>query len=144
MDPTIVKKAVKQHLPRGWSVRWVKPRKFPGERFYSKAVSGYVRGVCEADIKTITCVEPANPYNLCVFLHECGHARMQHSKLDYAEDLALCEAEAESYAILAAGALGVPVPRKYIAEAVGYVRDCIDAQPDAAVDDHVMKFALWA
>ena len=144
MDTALVEKAVKQHLPRGWKVQWVRPRKFPGERFYHKRLGSYVRGVCEFEDKTITCVEPTNAYNLCVFLHECGHARFQHDRLDYAEDLALCEAEAESYAILAAGALGVEVPKKYLAEAVDYVRDCVDAQPDASVDDCVMKFAMWA
>lgn len=143
MDPEIVKKAVKKHLPRGWTVKWVRPRKFPGERFYY-ASCGYVRGVCAHDEKTITCVEPINEYNLCVFLHECGHARMQHHKVDYEMDLALCEAEAESYAIAAAADLGIEIPKRYIAEAVRYVRDCIEAQPDACVDDHVLKFAMWA
>lgn len=144
MDPEIVEEAVRRHLPRGWTVKWVRPRKFPGERFYHKQLGSYVRGTCEFDTKTIKCVEPTNAYNLCVFLHECGHAAMQHHKVDYEEDLALCEAEAESYAILAAGALGVEVPKKYLVEAVGYVRDCIDAQPSATVDDHVMRFAMWA
>ena len=142
MDPEIVKTAVRLHLPSGWKVRWVRPRKYPDERFYYSSL-GYVRGICDHDAKLISCIEPTNAFNLCVFLHECGHARMGHHVLDYADDLALCEYEAERYAIDAARALGVEPPKSYHASAVQYVRDCLEAQRDAGADDEILAFAGW-
>ena len=144
MDESIVSQAVKRHLPRGWKVKWVRGRRHPEKRFFYSPDKGYVHGICDSEAKTIYCVPPTTPYNLCVFLHECGHAQMRHYLMAYDDDTALCEFEAETYAIGAAHALGVTPPRRYILDAVRYVRNCIEEQSDSCIDEEVLDFALWA
>lgn len=134
-----INEAVRKHLPRGWTVKWKRGRKFPGERF--KDAGEYIRGVTYFDKKQILCIEPVSYENLAIFLHECGHAHIHTRDIDDIDWLAEQEYEAEQFAIKAMRAMGIPVPRSFIKRGREYIRDCVEEAPDIQHSDEVLKYA---
>lgn len=96
------------------------------------------------DTKTITTLPIINRYTLYVGLHECGHAAL-HRK-DYLGNWLntpdwQVEYEAETYAIKAMRAAGVPVPRVCLHDARDYVGSLLEKCGCADAPDEVWRFA---
>ena len=94
------------HKPRGWKVV---ERPAPSDEWCEV---GYVLW----DYKKMVTTPIVNVDGLMTFLHECGHVHMKHGA-DSAPPPWEQEYEAERYAIEAARAAGVVVPRTIMVEA---------------------------
>lgn len=88
--------------------------------------------------KEILAPRPDTPEALYVFLHECAHFNLKHWNVD--RDEYINEYEAERWAAMIMRLEGVPVPRRMVAGAKKYVRDCILEEKPTNVPGYIKKW----
>lgn len=130
--------AAEPHLPRGWEIVEHKPGR--DGKFKDPVDNVRLYGLADWDHKKLHCVQIVNRYGLCVLLHECAHVLLHHVQLD-GKDTAQAEFEAEQYAIRAARAAGLSVPKRYLIDARDYVRAHVQSEPFVEHSTELLRFA---
>lgn len=128
------------HCPRGWTVvergnATTNPEPRPNNHRWQTI------GYCNFETKTILTLPIITRYGLYVFLHECGHARLQCRRDDEIADWE-AELEAERYAIAAMRGAGIPVPKAVLQETREYISSCCMSSPEAP-EPEALDFAGW-
>ena len=122
---------VRRHLPRG--ARLTETEKMP------KGIGGEV-----SECKHIKCFPIECRWSLMLFLHECGHLRLQHFKTDHGAPRWREEYEANKYAIDAMRSEGLPLSRPCVTEFKSNIAQFIHLAVDQGEhidDEDVLRFA---
>lgn len=121
---------VQSYLPRGWVVR------------SSEVWNAGRGGLCSFETKTIWCPRIIDTYTLHVFLHEVYHARNHRRAAATNWVSHLREWECETWAMAQLRELGLSIPRRVLANAKEYVRDCIldDRRAGLGIDPAIARW----
>jgi hypothetical protein len=125
---------MRKHKPKGWAVR----EHAAGADGKFLLDGARLKGETWFEERVIHTVRVLDRYALAVFLHECGHAHMQHVK--ESDSSAQDEFEAEMYAVKAMRAAGLAVPKTYLEDAREYVGLHVKAEPDIEHSEPLLRF----
>jgi hypothetical protein len=87
--------------------------------------------------------KPVSREALYVYLHECAHHHLGHTKPDYREPLWKQEYEAEQWATTTMRREGLSVPRAMIASAKQYVGECADIDKKKGREGPPSRVRKW-